>query len=105
MLQNISKIPWLGDIPVLGQLFRSERFKRNETELVIIVTPYLVKPANQRLATPVDGFRAPHDAQRVIDAAVYRQGLPAPPGIAAAPGPGGFGRSRSGFGWISGGTR
>ncbi len=59
VLQNISKIPWLGDIPVLGQLFRSERFKRNETELVIIVTPYLVKPADQRLATPVDGFRAP----------------------------------------------
>ena len=44
VLQNISKIPWLGDVPVLGQLFRSERFKRNETELVIIVTPYLVKP-------------------------------------------------------------
>ncbi len=87
VLQNISKIPWLGDIPVLGQLFRSERFKRNETELVIIVTPYLVKPADQRLATPVDGFRAPHDAQRVIDAGVYRQGLPAPSGIVAAPGP------------------
>ena len=34
VLQNISKIPWLGDVPVLGQLFRSERFKRNETELV-----------------------------------------------------------------------
>jgi pilus assembly protein CpaC len=85
VLQNISKIPWIGDIPVLGQLFRSERFKRNETELVIIVTPYLVKPANQRLATPVDGFRAPHDAQRVIDAATYRQGVPAPSGVVAAP--------------------
>jgi pilus assembly protein CpaC len=85
--ENISKIPWLGDIPVLGQLFRSERFQRNETELVIIVTPYLVQPASQRLATPADGFRAPHDAQRVIDAGTYRQGLPAPSGIAAAPGP------------------
>ena len=79
VLQDISKVPWLGDVPVLGQLFRSERFKRNETELVIIVTPYLVQPSRQRLATPVDGFRAPHDAQRVIDASVYRQGLPAPP--------------------------
>jgi pilus assembly protein CpaC len=87
VVQNISKIPWLGDIPVLGQLFRSERFQRNESELVIIVTPYLVKPANQRLATPADGFRAPHDVQRVIDAGIYRQGLPAPSGIAAAPGP------------------
>jgi pilus assembly protein CpaC len=86
-IENISKIPWLGDIPVLGQLFRSERFRRNETELVIIVTPYLVQPVSQRLATPADGFRAPHDAQRVINAGVYRQGLPAPSGIAAAPGP------------------
>src|SRR5581483_1352945 len=42
LLQNISKVPWLGDVPVLGQLFRSERFQRDETELVIIVTPYLV---------------------------------------------------------------
>jgi pilus assembly protein CpaC len=91
VLQNISKIPWLGDIPVLGQLFRSERFKRNETELVIIVTPYLVMPANQRLATPVDGFRAPHDLQRVINAGVYRQGLPAPSGVVAAPGPASIG--------------
>jgi pilus assembly protein CpaC len=87
VLQNISKIPWLGDIPVLGQLFRSERFQRNETELVIIVTPYLIKPANQLLATPVDGFRAPHDAQRVSDAAVYRQGVPGPAATVAAPGP------------------
>jgi pilus assembly protein CpaC len=85
--ENISKIPWLGDIPVLGQLFRSERFRRNETELVIIVTPYLVKPANWLLATPVDGFRAPHDVQRVIDASIYRQGLPAPSGVAGIPGP------------------
>ncbi len=67
VLQDISKVPWLGDIPVLGQLFRSERFKRNETELVLIVTPYLVQPSSQRLATPVDGFRAPHDLQRVIE--------------------------------------
>jgi len=87
VLQNISKIPWLGDVPVLGQLFRSERFQRGETELVIIVTPYLVKPSSQLLATPADGFRAPSDAQRVIDAGVYRQGLPAPSGILAAPGP------------------
>ena len=87
MIQDISKIPWLGDIPVLGQLFRSERFKRQETELVVIVTPYLVMPSSRMVATPVDGFRAPHDAQRVINADVYRQGLPAPSGIVTAPGP------------------
>jgi pilus assembly protein CpaC len=86
LTQDVSKIPWLGDIPIIGQLFRSERFQRGETELVIIVTPYLVKPAGPSLATPVDGFRAPHDAQRVINASVYRQGLPAPPSVVGAPG-------------------
>ena len=87
MLQNIFKGPWLGDVPVLGQLFRPERFQRNETELVIIVTPYLVQPSRQQLVTPADGFRAPHDAQRINDAGVYRQGLPAPSAAVAAPGP------------------
>ena len=57
--QNVSKLPWLGDIPVLGQLFRSERFQRNETELVIMVTPYLVKPLLTAGALPTDGFVAP----------------------------------------------
>ena len=45
--QDISKVPWLGDIPILGQLFRSDQFQHNETELVIIVTPYLVKPSQR----------------------------------------------------------
>ena len=77
--QDVSKIPWLGYIPVLGALFRSDRFQRNETELVIIVTPYLVKPSATALATPMDGFAAPHDAQRAINSSLYRQGLPPPP--------------------------
>lgn len=76
--QDISKIPWIGDIPVIGQLFRSDRFQRNESELVIIVTPYLVQPTSVALATPTDGFNAPHDIQRVLGEN-YRQGLPAPP--------------------------
>ena len=41
---NLRKFPLLGDIPVLGELFRSKRFERRETELVITVTPYLVQP-------------------------------------------------------------
>lgn len=76
--QDISKIPWLGDVPVLGQLFRSELFQHNETELVIIVTPYLVKPVSTRLAAPTDGFILPHDAERYATASTYRQTLPAP---------------------------
>ena len=51
-----SQIPWLGSIPVLGALFSSVNCQKNETDLVIIVTPHLVQPAapGQRLATPLD---------------------------------------------------
>ncbi len=42
--QDLRKFPGLGDVPILGELFRSRRFERNETELVVIVTPYLVRP-------------------------------------------------------------
>ena len=72
LLQNIhsntlNKAPFLGDLPILGALFRSNGFQRNETELVIIVTPYLVKPVNaNQIALPTDGYRAPTDAQRVL---------------------------------------
>jgi pilus assembly protein CpaC len=51
---NLSKYPGLGDVPVLGQLFRSKSFQRHESELVIIVTPYLVKPVSRPLTTPLD---------------------------------------------------
>jgi pilus assembly protein CpaC len=69
LLQNsnsnsVEKAPFLGDIPVLGALFRSTKYQRDETELVIIVTPYLVKPVSGQLATPADGYRAPDDIQR-----------------------------------------
>jgi pilus assembly protein CpaC len=76
--QDISKIPWLGDVPILGQLFRSNLFQHNETELVIIVTPYLVKPSTTALAAPTDGFILPHDAERITTNATYKQTLPAP---------------------------
>ncbi len=76
--QDISKIPWLGDIPILGALFRSNKFQNNETELVIIVTPYLVRPPAATPATPVDGFAIPHDAQQVLWGDTWRRSLPAP---------------------------
>jgi pilus assembly protein CpaC len=71
LLQNtgnnsIDKTPFLGDLPVLGALFRSTKFQRQETELVIIVTPYLVRPVSNQMATPVDGFRVPDDVTRDI---------------------------------------
>ncbi|HAX91938.1 MAG TPA: pilus assembly protein [Rhodospirillaceae bacterium] len=65
--QSVSKFPFLGDMPVLGPLFRSTRFQNNESELVIIITPYIVKPAKQeRLALPTDGFSPPSDVDQVF---------------------------------------
>jgi pilus assembly protein CpaC len=63
---TISKLPGLGDLPVLGPLFRSSSFQRNESELVIMVTPYLVRPVSaQRLASPTDGMTEPTDRDLV----------------------------------------
>jgi pilus assembly protein CpaC len=88
--QDVSKIPALGDIPILGQLFRSDRFQRNETELVIIVTPYIVRPVETALAAPTDGYVTPHDWQRVVNSATYRQTLPGPAKGPAGPSPQGL---------------
>ncbi|MEO7133432.1 MAG: secretion system protein, partial [Vicinamibacterales bacterium] len=84
---NIEKAPFLGDLPILGALFRSTRYRRAETELVIIVTPYLVRPVSGQMALPTDGYRAPTDAQRVLLGQSYdgRSGRPAG---TAAPAPG-----------------
>jgi pilus assembly protein CpaC len=62
-LRNISQVPWLGSVPVLGALFRSTSYQQNETDLVVIVTPHLVQPAapGQRLATPIDGHLSGND--------------------------------------------
>ncbi|MCC0031127.1 MAG: type II and III secretion system protein family protein [Brucellaceae bacterium] len=60
--QQIAGLPGMKNIPVLGTLFRSRDFVRNETELVILVTPYLVRPvARNKLAKPDDNFNAASD--------------------------------------------
>jgi pilus assembly protein CpaC len=84
---SVSKAPVLGDLPILGALFRSSSFRRSETELVIIVTPYLVRPVNGRLATPVDGWRAPHDGTAVLEGQTFK-GVSGPRPTAALTGPG-----------------
>jgi pilus assembly protein CpaC len=67
LTQDISKTPGLGDLPVLGPLFKSDKFRRSESELVIIVTPYIVRPVSAPLlASPNDGLRPPSDADRVF---------------------------------------
>jgi pilus assembly protein CpaC len=60
--QTMRKFPLLGDIPVLGALFRSSQFQKSETELVIIVTPHLVRPLDMAKQTlPTDDFVEPND--------------------------------------------
>lgn len=72
LLQNthnnsFDRAPGLGNVPVLGALFRSNAFRRAETELVIIVTPYLVKPVNaNEIVLPTDGYKAANDAERLL---------------------------------------
>ncbi|HMO86275.1 MAG TPA: type II and III secretion system protein family protein, partial [Lacipirellulaceae bacterium] len=75
--QDVNKVPFLGDVPILGALFKSDRYRRNETELVIVVTPYLVKPVSSNaIATPVDGFVPPTDGQRILYGSTHQQGMP-----------------------------
>lgn len=71
---DVNKFPGLGDVPVLGGLFRSDRFQRGESELVIIVTPYIVRPViSRKLAAPTDGFVPPHDIERIITGGTHRR--------------------------------
>ncbi len=63
-----SAVPWLGEIPILGALFRSDSFQRNESELVIIVTPYIVRPVSDPtvLRQPDDAYSPPNDLERIL---------------------------------------
>ncbi|HEX8640767.1 MAG TPA: type II and III secretion system protein family protein [Allosphingosinicella sp.] len=64
---SVDRTPFLGSLPIIGALFRSTSFRRSETELVIIVTPYLVRPVSaSQIALPTDGFRNANEAQRLM---------------------------------------
>jgi len=66
--EQVSKFPLLGDIPILGTLFRSTSFLKNESELIIIVTPHLVKPLNMAKQTlPTDYYIEPNDAEFYLE--------------------------------------
>lgn len=82
-------LPGVSEVPVIGALFRSDRFRRNETELVIIITPYLVRPVSEArlLATPVDTWRPPSEIERIFHFRQQASGRPAPRRI---PGEAGF---------------
>ncbi len=65
---SVSKFPILGDVPVLGTLFRSSAFRNDQTELVILVTPFIVKPIDDpsKVATPLDGMTPANDFERIV---------------------------------------
>ena len=66
---DVRKFPWLGDIPILGALFRSSSYRKQETDLVIIVTPRLVRPMapGTRIATPLDASSSPNDVDLFLN--------------------------------------
>ncbi|PCI58837.1 MAG: hypothetical protein COB37_12395 [Kordiimonadales bacterium] len=65
--QDGDRFPGLSSIPILGALFRSESFRRDETELLIVVTPYLVRPVSDRqIVLPTDKYIAPSDMDRFL---------------------------------------
>ena len=91
---SIEKTPGLGDLPVLGALFRSNGWRRNETELMIVITPYLVRPVDNPgdIVLPTDGALAPTDAERILlgklGGGVTGARRPVPTAVTpAAPGP------------------
>lgn len=84
--QAVDSLPGMTNIPVLGQLFRSRDYLMGETELVVIVEPYIVTPtAPGRMQTPADGLRIAHDAQTIFFGQLNQvYGSPAPTAQAGA---------------------
>lgn len=74
---NANSVPGIGEIPMIGALFRSDGFLRRETELVITVTPYIVQPVDDpgALKLPTDGWHPPTDLERIL---FFRQAGRAP---------------------------
>ena len=70
--RNADQIPWLGDVPVLGSLFRSSGFQKQETDLLVIITPRLAKPVDptHRIPTPLDQTAGSNDAELFLEGKV-----------------------------------
>jgi pilus assembly protein CpaC len=72
-----SQVPWIGDVPILGALFRSAEYQRAQTELVIIVTPHLVSPTRgEALALPTDRIRPPSESDLFLFGRVAKTDAP-----------------------------
>jgi pilus assembly protein CpaC len=76
---TIKRFPFLGDVPVLGTLFRSSDFQNDRTELVFIVTPRLAKPMQSQPALPTDGYVQPSRAEFLLGGQLEGRAAPAAP--------------------------
>ena len=87
---NTNGLPFLGDVPVLGPLFRSDAFNRQQTELVILVTPFIVHPVNDRAAlhSPDDNYTPPGELDRLL--LLHQTGSNVPATPVKIPGAAGF---------------
>jgi pilus assembly protein CpaC len=92
LAQGVSGLPFLNDIPVLGAAFRSNSFQRTETELVILVTPIIVRPVRDiaLLHLPTDGTSVPNDLERILFKRQVARTPGAPPTRVQIPGDAGF---------------
>lgn len=86
---NISSLPGLGDLPILGPLFRSNQFIRGDSELVILITPYLVEPAaGKEMLLPTDNMNFATFVEQIFERRLIKEGVQK--GKAPAFGPGGI---------------
>ena len=79
---DIDKIAGAGDVPVLGALFRSTRFRKKESELIVVVTPYIVRPVSNpsAIALPNEGVEPSSDLERILQGKLARESkVPSPP--------------------------
>lgn len=74
----LNKVPFLGDIPILGTLFTSKEFQHNETELVVVVTPHLVRPLNREEVGPLPGENLARDVRDIDFFLLNRSNLESP---------------------------
>lgn len=75
--QELQEFPGLADLPVLGAFFRKTEFETEETELMILVTPYLVRPVDAvAMASPLDGFTQASDIDRYLNGRTYKPQVP-----------------------------
>jgi pilus assembly protein CpaC len=92
---NIKAFPFLGEVPVLGALFRSTEFQTDRSELVFVITPRLVKPLPPDYRLPTDGYTPPTRRDLILDGRLEGRAAPAAAPAAATPAAGGFAGSQT----------